>query len=132
MLRHQIMTRISYMNISYMTHMTHMNMSSRLYTTTKKTPPQETLQTQLQTQETLKTLEQQEPKLQTQEQEPKLQTQQQMIIQFKCKICSTTNCKKMSKLSYEKGVVIIKCDSCKSLHLIAGKYYRFSGSLVSD
>lgn len=49
------------------------------------------------------------------------QQESKMMIGFKCKVCSTTNTKTMSKLSYEKGVVIIKCDGCKSLHLIAGK-----------
>lgn len=42
-----------------------------------------------------------------------------MIIGFTCKVCNTRDYKSMSKKSYNQGVVIIKCDSCKNLHLIA-------------
>lgn len=42
-----------------------------------------------------------------------------LMIQFTCKKCSTRNSKTMSKLAYEKGVVIIRCDGCKNNHLIA-------------
>ncbi|XP_015173291.1 PREDICTED: mitochondrial protein import protein ZIM17-like [Polistes dominula] len=45
--------------------------------------------------------------------EPKLH------IIFTCKKCNTQNSKTMSKLAYEKGVVIIRCDGCKNNHLIA-------------
>ncbi|XP_043497021.1 uncharacterized protein LOC122520810 [Polistes fuscatus] len=45
--------------------------------------------------------------------EPKLQ------IIFTCKKCNTQNNKTMSKLAYQKGVVIIRCDGCKNNHLIA-------------
>ena len=45
--------------------------------------------------------------------------QERMIIGFTCKVCSFRSYKAMSKQAYSKGVVIIKCDGCKSMHLIA-------------
>nr|CAH8849888.1 unnamed protein product [Trichobilharzia regenti] len=46
-------------------------------------------------------------------------TEGKMYIEFTCKKCSTRSSKYFSKLAYEKGVVIIRCDGCQSLHLIA-------------
>lgn len=42
-----------------------------------------------------------------------------MGIQFRCKVCEHTLQKTFTRQSYEKGVVIIRCDSCSNLHLIA-------------
>ncbi|KAI8926128.1 DNL zinc finger-domain-containing protein [Entophlyctis helioformis] len=42
-----------------------------------------------------------------------------MIIGFTCKVCDLRSYKSMSKQAYASGVVIIKCDGCKNLHLIA-------------
>ncbi len=42
-----------------------------------------------------------------------------LFIRFDCKVCSTTNSKFMSKHAYTKGVVIIRCDGCQNLHLMA-------------
>ena len=44
-----------------------------------------------------------------------------MIIVFTCKVCETRAARKMSKGSYEKGVVIIRCPGCDNLHLIADR-----------
>ena len=43
----------------------------------------------------------------------------QMGIQFRCKVCDHTLQKTFTRKSYEQGVVIIRCDSCLNLHLIA-------------
>ncbi len=42
-----------------------------------------------------------------------------MGIQFRCKVCDHTLQKTFTRQSYENGVVIIRCDSCSNLHLIA-------------
>jgi hypothetical protein len=42
-----------------------------------------------------------------------------MLISFTCKVCQQRSHKSFSKQSYEKGVVIIKCDGCSNNHLIA-------------
>jgi len=42
-----------------------------------------------------------------------------MSIIFTCNVCKTRQAKSMSKKSYEKGVVLIRCDGCDNLHLIA-------------
>ena len=42
-----------------------------------------------------------------------------LLIGFTCKVCSTRSHKFMSKKAYNEGVVIIKCDGCKNLHLMA-------------
>jgi flavoprotein len=42
-----------------------------------------------------------------------------MSIIFTCNVCKTRQAKTMSKKSYEKGVVLIRCDGCENLHLIA-------------
>jgi len=49
----------------------------------------------------------------------KSEESKRMGIQFRCKICETTLQKTFTRQSYEQGVVIIRCDSCLNLHLIA-------------
>lgn len=41
------------------------------------------------------------------------------IIIFTCSICETRSAKKISKNSYHKGVVVVKCSCCSNQHLIA-------------
>lgn len=40
-------------------------------------------------------------------------------LAFTCKKCNTRNDKLISKVSYTKGIVIVRCDGCDNLHLIA-------------
>ncbi|KAJ2689158.1 hypothetical protein IWW39_001712 [Coemansia spiralis] len=42
-----------------------------------------------------------------------------MLIGFTCKVCKHRQYKTMSKNAYERGVVLMQCDGCKSRHLIA-------------
>lgn len=42
-----------------------------------------------------------------------------MQIIFTCTVCDTRNKRMFSKISYEKGIVIVECDGCGSNHLIA-------------
>ena len=42
-----------------------------------------------------------------------------MVIAFTCTNCDTHLVKTMSKKSYTQGVVLVRCDGCKSHHLIA-------------
>eukprot|EP01130_Rhizamoeba_saxonica_P018635 TRINITY_DN9397_c0_g1_i1.p1 TRINITY_DN9397_c0_g1~~TRINITY_DN9397_c0_g1_i1.p1 ORF type:complete len:163 (-),score=28.83 TRINITY_DN9397_c0_g1_i1:64-552(-) len=57
-----------------------------------------------------------------------------MKIQFTCKCGHRLN-KQFSKHSYQKGVVIIKCENCASLHLIAdnlGWFQHIPGKNIED
>lgn len=62
--------------------------------------------------------QQNEPEVKMSER-PEIQGEKKLRIFFTCKRCQTRNGKTISKVAYEKGVVIIRCDGCKNNHLIA-------------
>lgn len=50
---------------------------------------------------------------------------------YTCNKCNTKGGKTFSKDSYYKGVVLIRCDSCDSLHLVADNLGWFRDSPVN-
>ena len=48
----------------------------------------------------------------------------QMI--FTCRVCGTRSSKQFSKRAYRRGVVVVKCEGCSSLHLVADNLGWFS------
>lgn len=50
---------------------------------------------------------------------------------FTCNKCNTRGGKTFSKDSYQKGVVLIRCDGCDSLHLVADNLGWFRDAPVN-
>ncbi|KAH0755309.1 hypothetical protein KY290_025579 [Solanum tuberosum] len=44
-----------------------------------------------------------------------------LMMIFTCTVCETRTMKTVCRESYEKGVVVARCDGCKNIHLIADR-----------
>lgn len=51
--------------------------------------------------------------------QPLAKIEGKLKLMFTCKKCNHRTSKLISKVAYEKGVVIVRCDGCKNNHLIA-------------
>lgn len=44
-----------------------------------------------------------------------------LAMLFTCTVCDTRSAKTMSRVTYETGIVIVRCPNCRNLHLIADR-----------
>ncbi|KAI3470484.1 hypothetical protein Pfo_027147 [Paulownia fortunei] len=51
----------------------------------------------------------------------KISERHDLVMIFTCKVCDTRSIKTVCRESYDKGVVVARCDGCNNLHLIADR-----------
>ena len=54
-----------------------------------------------------------------------------MLMMFTCSVCNNRQGRTFSKDAYQKGVVLIRCDGCDNLHLIADNLGWFKDEKVN-
>ena len=54
---------------------------------------------------------------------------EKMIIMFTCTVCDTRSARKISKIAYTQGIVMVRCGGCKNRHLIADRMGVFEDSI---
>ncbi len=52
-------------------------------------------------------------------------------MMFTCKVCSHRQGRQFSKDAYENGVVLIRCDGCDNLHLVADNLGWFKETRIN-
>lgn len=53
------------------------------------------------------------------------------VIIYTCKVCETRQSRSFTKNAYHKGVVIVRCEGCENLHLIADNLKWFEEDAVN-
>ncbi|CAI9091120.1 OLC1v1026058C1 [Oldenlandia corymbosa var. corymbosa] len=51
----------------------------------------------------------------------KMSSTHDLAMLFTCKVCDTRSVKTLSRVSYEKGVVLARCGGCNNVHLISDR-----------
>ncbi|XP_042018128.1 uncharacterized protein C24H6.02c-like [Salvia splendens] len=51
----------------------------------------------------------------------KVSERHDLVMMFTCKVCDTRNLRTACRESYDKGVVVARCNGCDNLHLIADR-----------